>query len=60
VYEFAPEVDMNEANKKIVQSFADVGNRNDLEAFDTLLAPDFVRHCEATLEVTVTTCEEFK
>jgi len=51
---------MTEANKKIVRAFADAGNRNDLEAFDTVLAPDFVRHCEATPEVTVTTCEEFK
>ena len=51
---------MNKANKGIVRSFADAGNRNDLEAFDTLLAPDFVRHCQATPEVTVTTCEDFK
>jgi len=51
---------VREANKKIVRSFADAGNRNQLDAFDTLLAPDFVRHCQATPEVTVTTCEEFK
>lgn len=51
---------MSEANKQIVRSFADAGNRNDLEAFDSLLAPDFVRHCEATPEVNVTSCEEFK
>ena len=51
---------MNELNKKIVRSFADAGNQNDLEAFDTLLAPDFVRHCQATPEVSVTSCEEFK
>ena len=51
---------MSEANKRIVQAFADAGNRNDLEAFDTLLAPDFVRHCEATPEIAVTSSEEFK
>ena len=51
---------MNETNKKIVRAFADAGNRNDLDAFDALLAPDFVRHCEATPEVNVTTCEDFK
>ena len=51
---------MSEANKEIVRSFADAGNRNDLEAFDALLAPDFIRHCEATPEVTVTSCEDFK
>lgn len=51
---------MGEANKQIVCSFADAGNRHDLQAFDTLLASDFVRHCEATPEVNVTTREEFK
>jgi steroid delta-isomerase-like uncharacterized protein len=51
---------MSEANKEIVRSFADAGNRNELEAFDALLAPDFIRHCEATPEVTVTSCEDFK
>jgi len=51
---------MDETNKKIVRSFADAGNRNDIEAFDLLLTPDFVRHCEATPEVNVTSCEDFK
>ena len=47
-------------NKALVNAFAEAGNTNDLEAFDRILAPDFVRHCEATPEVTVTTCEDFK
>lgn len=51
---------MIEANKKIVRAFADAGNRNDLDAFDTLLAADFVRHCEATPEIAVATRDEFK
>ena len=51
---------MIEANKKIVRAFADAGNRNELEAFDTLLAADFVRHCEATPEIAVASREEFK
>jgi len=51
---------MSEANKELVRAFADAGNRNDLDAFDALLAPDFVRHCEATPEVNVTSCEDFK
>ena len=46
--------------KALVRSFAEAGNRNDVDAFDSLLTPDFVRHCEATPEATVTTCEEFK
>lgn len=51
---------MSEANKNLVRAFAEAGNANNLDAFDTLLAPDFVRHCEATPEVTVTSCEGFK
>ena len=51
---------MSESNKMIVRAFADAGNRNDLEAFDTLLAPVFLRHCEATPEIAVTSCAEFK
>ena len=50
---------MSESNKSIVRAFSEAGNQNDLEAFDRILAPDFVRHCEATPEVNVTTCEEF-
>ena len=53
-------VDMVGENKKLVRAFADAGNRNDLEAFDSLLAPDFVRHCEATPDVDVKSCEGFK
>jgi steroid delta-isomerase-like uncharacterized protein len=47
-------------NKSLVRAFAEAGNQNDPEGFDSLLATDFVRHCEATPEVIVTTCEEFK
>jgi len=41
---------MSGAHKDLVRAFAEAGNRNDLEAFDGLLAPGFVRHCEATHE----------
>jgi len=51
---------MSDANKDLVLSFAAAGNENDLDAFDTLLAPDFVRHCEATPEIRVANCEQFK
>ncbi|MCF6171819.1 MAG: ester cyclase [Bacteroidales bacterium] len=51
---------MNNTNKNLVRSFADAGNSNNLNAFDTLLTPDFARHCEATPEVTVNSCEDFK
>jgi steroid delta-isomerase-like uncharacterized protein len=51
---------MSDANKNLVLSFAAAGNENHLEAFDTLLSPDFVRHCEATPEIRVASCEQFK
>ena len=51
---------MSEANKEVVRAFAEAGNGNDLDAFDALLAPDFVRHCEATPEIAVTDREGFK
>ena len=51
---------MSEANKELVRAFSEAGNGNDLDAFDTLLTPDFVRHCEATPEIAVTTREGFK
>jgi len=49
-----------DANKTLIRAFADAGNRNDLAAFDLLLAPDVVRHCEATPEVNVRSREDFK
>ena len=49
-----------ESNKVLVRAFAEAGNRNKVDAFDGILAPDFVRHCEATPEVSVTSCEDFK
>jgi steroid delta-isomerase-like uncharacterized protein len=51
---------MSDVNKSLVLSFAAAGNDNDIEAFDTLLAPDFVRHCEATPDISVASREEFK
>ncbi len=49
-----------DANKALVRAFAEAGNDNDLEAFDRLIDPGFVRHCEATPEVSVRSCEDFK
>lgn len=47
-------------NKALVRTFAEATNRNDLDAFDGLLAPDFVRHCEATPGVSVQSPADFK
>ena len=44
---------MSKFNKQLVRSFADAGNRNDLDTFDSILTKDFQRHCEATPEVTL-------
>ena len=49
-----------DSNKALVREFAEAGNRSDLDAFDRLLSPDFKRHCEATPEVSVTSCDDFK
>ena len=49
-----------DTNRSLVEAFADAGNQGDLEAFDSILAPDFVRHCEATPEVSVQSREDFK
>ena len=51
---------MSEANKELVRAFAAAGNESDLDAFDTLLTQDFVRHCEATPEIAVTNRDGFK
>jgi predicted ester cyclase len=51
---------VNNINKQLVRSFADAGNRNDLDAIDSILTKNFQRHCEATPEVTVGCCEDFK
>jgi len=48
------------ANKALVRAFAEAGNRGEPGAFDRLLTNNFVRHCEATPEVVVSSCEEFK
>ena len=51
---------MSKFNKQLVRSFADAGNRNDLDSFDFILTKDFQRHCEATPEVAVSSCDDFK
>ncbi len=51
---------MSDQNKELVRQFVEAGNRRDMDALDGVLAPDFVRHCEATPEVNVRNLEEFK
>ncbi len=37
-----------EQNKAVIRRFIEAWNRRQPEAFDELVAPDVVRHCEAT------------
>jgi predicted ester cyclase len=37
-----------EQNKAVIRHFFDAWNRRQPDAFDDLIAPDVVRHCEAT------------
>ena len=37
-----------EENKALIQRFFDAWNKRQPDAFDDLVAPDVVRHCEAT------------
>jgi steroid delta-isomerase-like uncharacterized protein len=50
----------SEQNKVLVRRFWDAMNTRHLEALDDLLAPDVVRHCEATPGVDVRSLEQFK
>jgi len=46
-------------NKALVNRFGDASNAKDFDAIRELLAPDFVRHCQATPEVVVQNREQF-
>ena len=49
--------ELERQNKMIVERFVAAGNAMDLAALDQLVAPDFVRHCEATPEIQVASLE---
>ena len=50
----------SEQNKALVRRLWEAMNNRQLEALDTFLAPDVVRHCEATPGVDVRSLEQFK
>jgi steroid delta-isomerase-like uncharacterized protein len=50
----------SEDNRKLVRRFIEKVNERDYEALDDLLAPDFVRHCQATPDVDVRSSQDFK
>jgi predicted ester cyclase len=48
-----------EANKEIVRRFAEAQSTANIELLRELLAPDLVRHCQATPEVEIRSREDF-
>jgi predicted ester cyclase len=46
--------------KSLVQRLEDAMNKRQLDQLDEVMAPDFVRHCEATPHVEVRSLEQFK
>ena len=50
----------SEENKVLVRRFWEAMNTRQLDVFDELLAPDVVRHCQATPEINVRSREQFK
>ena len=49
-----------EENKNLIRRFWEAMNTRQWNAFDELLDPIVVRHCQATPEVIVRSCEDFK
>jgi steroid delta-isomerase-like uncharacterized protein len=49
-----------ERNKAVIRRFIDAWNARDLAAFDDLIAPDVIRHCEATPGVEARNLEQLK
>ena len=49
-----------EQNKAVIRRFLDGWNSRQPEAFDELIAPDVVRHCQATPGVDVRSLDQLK
>jgi steroid delta-isomerase-like uncharacterized protein len=47
-------------NKILVRRFEEAMNTRKLEALDAIVAPNFVRHCQATPNLDVCSLEQFK
>jgi steroid delta-isomerase-like uncharacterized protein len=52
--------DLEDQNKSVAQRFSEAVNSRRLDLLDDLVAPDFVRHCQATPSVRVRSLEDFK
>jgi len=51
---------LEELNKSIVQRFGEAQNNHRLDLLDDIVAPGFVRHCQATPWVQIRSLEDFK
>jgi steroid delta-isomerase-like uncharacterized protein len=49
-----------EQNKAVIRRFLEAWNDRRLEMFDELIAPDVVRHCQATAAVEVRSLDQLK
>ena len=49
-----------EDNKELVRRLGEAMNSRRLDLLDDIVAPDFIRHCQATPDVNVTSLEAFK
>jgi steroid delta-isomerase-like uncharacterized protein len=55
----SPQREIEQQNKILVKSFGEASNARDYDAVRALLAPDFVRHCQATPDVIVQNADQF-
>jgi predicted ester cyclase len=49
-----------ERNKEVILKLVEAVNTRDYDRLDEIIAPDFVRHCQATPDVHVRSCDEMK
>ena len=49
-----------EQNKAVIQQFLDAWNRRQPNAFDDLVVPNVVRHCQATPAVVIQDLNQLK
>jgi predicted ester cyclase len=50
----------SEENKVLIRRFEDAMNTRQLDLLDELIAPNFVRHCQATPALDIRSLEQFK
>jgi predicted ester cyclase len=52
--------DLEAHNKSVVRRFGEALNNRNLDLLDDLVAPGFVRHCQATPSIEVRSLDDFK